>query len=210
MLTIEHHSLIKNGALIVDDREIFRQDEPAGDFPAFAQALFKHMGLSYLKFFKMDNLSKLGWLAAEALFRAVPDFEAIPKDRVGLFLMNKYSSLDTDERYYETVTNDENNFPSPALFVYTLPNIVIGEICIRHKITGEHAFLLSDQPDATLLCNYVRQVFAEDAVEAAVTGWVEYYGENCHASLIWVKRQSDNSNGAAFTPGNVQRLFNIH
>lgn len=210
MPVIAHYSLIKDGVLAIDGRAIYRHEDKEAGAAAFASALYKHMELSYLKFFKMDNLSKLGFLAAEALTKAVPDFAETPKDKTGLFLMNTHSSLDTDERYYETVANDENNFPSPALFVYTLPNIVIGEICIRHKITGEHAFLLSEQPDATLLCNYVRNVFDENAVDAAIVGWVEYYGAKRHALLMWVNRLPGQTGARDFTPEAIQQLWTIH
>jgi 3-oxoacyl-[acyl-carrier-protein] synthase-1 len=45
------------------------------------------------------------------------------------------------------VVVDGNYYPSPALFVYTLPNIVTGEIAIRHHIQGETSFYVLDNPE---------------------------------------------------------------
>ena len=94
---------------------------------------YRHFAFDYPKFYRMDNLSKLGWLAAEVLFQDVSIKPYQPED-VGIVLANRSSSLDTDIKYFESV----KTIPSPALFVYTLPNIVMGEICIRHVLKGEN------------------------------------------------------------------------
>ena len=165
------------------------------------------MGLKYPKFFKMDNLSKLGFLAAEVLLQQVPDFENFNKEKTGIFLSNAYSCLDTDEQYYATVKDKENFFPSPGLFVYTLPNILIGEICIRHKITGEHAFFLSEQFDADFTCLYVNDLFSAGLIESALVGWAEYYKEECKATLMWVTPSDTKTNATPFIVENVKAMW---
>jgi hypothetical protein len=42
----------------------------AADFAEFSKKAYHHLGLSYPKFFKMDNLSKLAFLGAELLLKA--------------------------------------------------------------------------------------------------------------------------------------------
>ena len=97
----------------------------------------------------MDNLCKLGWLCSEILLKkdsGEPNVDQqkllqdVPAESVCLLLCNANSSLDTDLRYFDTISQ----MASPALFVYTLPNIVIGEICIRNGFQGENMFLIRD------------------------------------------------------------------
>ncbi|HEY2583975.1 MAG TPA: hypothetical protein VGI43_19355, partial [Mucilaginibacter sp.] len=88
----------------------------------------------------MDNLSKLGWLASEILLKDNFNPDKYKPEEIGIVLTNANSSLDDDRKYYDSV----KDVPSPSLFVYTLPNIVIGEICIRNNFKGEHAFFVMD------------------------------------------------------------------
>ena len=79
----------------------------------------------------MDLMSQLALLAVEALGFS---FEAWPRDRVGICMAAAAGSLSTDLDYW----NGRNNVggPSPTLFTYTLPSAPIGEIAIRHQLTG--------------------------------------------------------------------------
>ena len=86
----------------------------------------------------MDNLSKLGWLASEVLLKNSFDKENYQPEEIGIVLANANSSLDKDIKYWESV----QDMASPSLFVYTLPNIVIGEICIRNHFKGENALYI--------------------------------------------------------------------
>ena len=53
-----------------------------------------------------------------------------------MLLANAASSLHTDIRHQQLIDREGDQAASPAVFVYTLPNVVSGEICIRHKIQG--------------------------------------------------------------------------
>ena len=79
-----------------------------------------HIG-DYPKFFKMDTLSKLGFVASELLLQAEgkPRFEPC-EDRAVVFF-NRSASLQADTAYQATIQDPDNFFPSPAAFVYTLP-----------------------------------------------------------------------------------------
>lgn len=89
-----------------------------------------------MKFYKMDDLCKLGYVAAEYLLK---DKTFAPLE-MGMLLANATSSLHTDIRHQQLIDQDGDRAASPAVFVYTLPNVVSGEICIRHKIQGETPF----------------------------------------------------------------------
>src|SRR4029078_5462829 len=100
----------------------------------FLMSVYKRFGIDYPKFYKMDNLSKLGFLATEILLNGNFDRNNYTANEVGIVFANANASLDADLNYWQSV----KNIPSPALFVYTLPNIVIGEICIRNGFKGEN------------------------------------------------------------------------
>src|SRR5690606_9811213 len=101
--------------------------------------VYKENNSAYPKFFKMDNLCKLAFLASEFLLED-SKIGSTTQENMGIVLSNKSSSLNTDRKHQATINDKDNYFPSPALFVYTLPNIMIGEISIRHQIKGENVF----------------------------------------------------------------------
>ena len=105
--------------------------------------LYRRYVGDYPKFFKMDTLSRLGFIAAELLLN---DKMVNEKMVNAVILANRSASIKNDTDYLATIT-DGNYYPSPALFVYTLPNIVTGEIAIRHHIQGETSFYILNSPE---------------------------------------------------------------
>ena len=94
----------------------------------------------------MDSLSKLAFLAGDILLNEELSIEE--ENNIALVFSNKASSLDTDRKHQESIQNQENYYPSPAVFVYTLPNICIGEISIKHKLYSENSFFIFDSFNA--------------------------------------------------------------
>jgi 3-oxoacyl-(acyl-carrier-protein) synthase len=84
-----------------------------------------------VRFGRLDLLSQLALLAVESLS---VHFESMPRDRIGICLAAPSGSLSTDFEYWKG--RDSVGGPSPTLFAYTLPSAAIGEIAIRHRITG--------------------------------------------------------------------------
>ena len=150
----------------------------------FLLSVYHHFGINYPKFYKMDNLSKLGWLATEVLLKDSFEKERYKPEDIGVVLANANSSLDTDIKYYETV----KDIASPALFVYTLPNIVIGEICIRHNFKGENAFFIFEEFDAGFIEQYVSNLINNNILQACICGWVELLGEQYKTVLFLVEK----------------------
>lgn len=185
--SILHHCQLKNNTVFLDGNCYFENKE-ANDFSAFAKSLYQFLDLKYSKFYKMDKMSKLGFLTFECLLKKVENFADLDHEKTGLFLANLNSSLETDEQYWATTQGTEAH-PSPSLFVYTLPNIVIGEMCIRHKIKGEHAFFVFEELDAAFVCNYVNDLLDTEKINACAVGWVESYGGNQEANFMWIERK---------------------
>ena len=196
-----------SSSCVISDRVIYRNGLPvfAGEesqLPELLISAYRHFGYQYLKFFKMDNLGKLGWLAAEILLSEGFDKNRYRPEEVGLVLSNAHASLDTDTRYYETV----KDIPSPALFVYTLPNIVIGEISIRHGFKGENAFFVSESFDAGFIEHYVTRLVNNDILQACICGWVDVLGDRYKAALFLVEKEK-RENSVTFTAKNLNNLY---
>lgn len=83
------------------------------------------------RFGRLDLASQLAVLAVESLGL---DFETLRRDRVGICLAARAGSLTTDVNFWSG--RDNAGGPSPTLFAYTLPSAAIGEIAIRHRLTG--------------------------------------------------------------------------
>lgn len=132
----------------------------------------QHVG-DYPKFFKMDHLCKLGFLGAEFLLK---DFTPEEKENAAVVLFNRSGSLDAD-RHYQATLSPDNYFPSPALFVYTLANIVTGEIAIRHKIYGETSFYIMDTRDEAGMQGILDSTMLTSSPSFILTGWIEYTDE---------------------------------
>lgn len=203
-LQISKYSIITNGQILIDGKTVF-SDKNQENFKEFIIEAYKQNYITYPKFFKMDNLSKLGFVASELLLRDVTDRD-IPKTEMGVILANSSSSLDTDEEYQKTIVPGENYFPSPSVFVYTLPNIAIGEICIRNKILGENTFFISEQFNSKVLQTYTEQLFNRKAVNSCLTGWLEYKNDNYFAFLMLVEEQKE-SDKTIFDPNTINELY---
>ncbi|MCC6461094.1 MAG: 3-oxoacyl-ACP synthase [Saprospiraceae bacterium] len=174
---------IRNHRIAVNDQTVWTAEET--DLAAFLSGAYRHFDIGYPKFYKMDRLSQLGFLAAELLLKDRFDKEKYPAEALGLVLANAHSSLDTDARYQQTLAG----IPSPALFVYTLPNIVIGEICIRHQFKGEQAFFIFETFDIPFLNDYIDQVLESGAAQAVLGGWVDVLQEDYDVCLYLVEHQ---------------------
>lgn len=133
----------------------------------------------YPKFYKMDPLCRLGFIASELLLRQAPALSA-PS---AVILFSRSGSLCDDLRYRDTIRPD-SFFPSPAVFVYTLPNIVTGEICIRNGWNTESSMFLLPRKDWTFMMRIVRAAMTDGGMSQVLCGWVDAPdGEHFEADL---------------------------
>lgn len=143
----------------------------ATNFPDFMKSAYKNLALDYPKFFKMDDLSKLGFIAAEVFFAYAVPIKG--NERIALAFSNKASSLDTDRKYQRSIQDLQNYYPSPAVFVYTLPNICMGEISIRHKLRTENSFFIFDAFNAKYLKACSENLLDTGKADKVLCGWVD-------------------------------------
>ena len=148
----------------------------------------------YPKFFKMDTLSKLGFVASEMLLKDEGKERFVSREDRAVVLFNKTASLQADTNYQLTIQDLENFFPSPAAFVYTLPNIVTGEIAIRNKYYGETSFIVVESCDAHIMARQLMNAFQDPMTQSILGGWLDCTDENhFEARLFLVEKQQFNN-----------------
>ena len=160
-------------------------------------------------FLKWMILSKLAFIGTELLLNGNNFLKHYNGADVGVVMSNSSSSLDSDIKYAATIIDKSNYFPSPALFVYTLPNIMIGEICIRHKLFGENAFFVSKTFSPEIICNYINSMFDNGKIECCLAGWIDHIDNFYEALLIFVEKENfSNSNFILeFYPKTISKLY---
>ncbi|WP_395047821.1 3-oxoacyl-ACP synthase [Flavobacterium sp.] len=197
---IETFCTIQNNEIILNGETIFKSDSDL--FADFSKKAYQNFDINYPKFFKMDNLSKLAFLAAELLLKN--EIDNTKENDIALVFANKSSSLDTDVKYQNSISDEENYFPSPAVFVYTLPNICIGEISIKHQLKSENSFFIFDAFNSEFMTNYTNVLLHTKKAEKVLCGWVEYYNEEYKAFLYLVT----NEGKTEYKKQTIENLYN--
>lgn len=192
-LYISKSICIRKGKILENAKVLFSSKERETS-AEFLKSVYKDLKLNYPKFFKMDLLSKLGFIASELLFRN----ESIPAS-TALIFANSNSSLQTDENYFESMSS----FPSPGLFVYTLPNIMLGEISIRHQLISENCFLIMETFDAELFENQILANIAAENGAKAVCAWVDLHSDEYDVFLSLISAEGE----LPFNAENLQNLY---
>ncbi len=116
------------------------------------------------RFGRLDTISQLALLAVERLGLNLDSPSAsLARDRVAICLATRAGCLSTDIAYWQG--RDTPGGPSPTLFTYTLPSSAIGEIAIRHRITGPNLCLIGDEQ---LLLAEAKALIESGEVDACV------------------------------------------
>lgn len=198
---ITRYCRIRNNKISVGDRVVY--ELPASGIDEFLDGAMKGLSISYPKFYKMDRLSKLGFLGAEMLMQESGLVAEYGSQGVAIVLSNAHASLDTDIKYFETT----KTIASPALFVYTLTNIVMGEICIRHGIKGENAFFVSPGFDAELIASYVDSIMITQKTHACIAGWVDVMGNDHDVFLYLSEKTRETKDLCEHSPEKLKELY---
>ena len=208
-LMISSWCVLKNNTLNLNNEFILNEtSDLASDF---VKQLYRSLNISYNKFFKMDSLSRLAFVCTELILQKRKLNEEYSAEEIGVILANQSSSLHTDLAYFESIKNKSEYFPNPSLFVYTLPNIMIGEICIRHGIKGENTFYISEKPDFEFLSQQVNYLFETNVIQCCLCGWVEINTSNQYqATLLLVEKNKMLLNTANFYTFDALNASKIH
>ena len=168
--SFSHSVLIQPNVVEVDGRHL-PIDATGKDL---LTALYHQYVGDYPKYYKMDPLSRLGFIASELLLQAEGAERFVACDDRAVIFFNHSSSVCADRQYLETIADKDNCFPSPSVFVYTLPNIVTGEIAIRNGYHGETSFYILPRRDECLMQQILQASSLDPTTHSILCGWLDY------------------------------------
>ena len=173
--------------------------------------LYKTHITDYARFYKMDALCRLGFVAAELLLKENEGTAVIEReqrqacldsaegeqtrtkfnnDDMAIVLFNHSSSILTDREFHKTISNPEGSFPSPSLFVYTLPNIVAGEIAIRHHLQSETSFYILPERDDSIVSAVIALTFLDPSIHRVLGGWIDYEDDEHFEAELYIAEKN--------------------
>ena len=186
MVYINSYVLMNSSMAILNGQSVSLSSADMGS--SFLVRLYHHLGVDYAKFFKMDTLCRGGFLASELLLGA-PQVSPIVDGAILSF--SSTSSLHTDIHYQSTISNLDNYYPSPSIFVYTLANIISGEIAIRHKWLGETSTYILPQFDAQRMLDIAEMMWQRSPrVNQVLLCWTDSLEDHLDISIYRLSRCS--------------------
>lgn len=188
--TTTHTIRITPEEVILDQQKLWEGKKELGEqegkeHHSLLTTLYKQMIGNYPKFYKMDGLSRLGFVASEILLNA--EKGETDEERAIIFF-NHSSSIASDRNYKESINDKDNYFPSPSIFVYTLPNIVTGEIAIRNHFHGETSFFILPDKDKKMMEEILQASCRDDQSKSFLTGWIDYEDERHFEADLKIKK----------------------
>ena len=176
--------MLKISSIHISSKETLGEYQATGS--ELLTQIYKQQIGGYPKFYKMDPLAKLGFVASELLLILEQELASSRQEQIiprfteredrAIVLVNHSASIAADDIYAKTIQTGDDYFPSPADFVYTLPNIVTGEIAIRNHYYGESNFLCVQ--DISQTEDIIRMAFADPMTTSVIGGWLECTSPN--------------------------------
>ena len=177
---------------------------------ALLTEIYKRYIGDYPKYYKMDVLCRLGLVASELLLKRTENGERSARplvacyrrdartercdyreDETAIILFNHSSSIQADKNYQTSIADPDNYFPSPSAFVYTLPNIVTGEIAIRHHIQGETSFYILQEKDEQMMNMIIEASFADKGTRRILCGWIDAEDDDHFEAELTIREKTD-------------------
>ena len=190
---------ISNDSVSIDG---IKTDFNSADLSANLLDIYKSAELKYPKFHKMDLLAKAAFVGSELILKENPSFSNYNDDDIALLFSNSESSEYSDLKFEDSY---KNNNPSPSQFVYTLPNILLGEIAIKNNWFGENIFLVLPTFDAFEINQQINLMLLNDS-KACLCGWVNVIHSNVDVFLFTVEQNQ--SKGVELTENKLIELYN--
>lgn len=162
------------------------KDLSTSDFKSYIKGLFSSVSEPYMKFSKMDDYCKLGTTAIELLLNKVGGLSQYNPYEISLIINTDTGCIESDLSHSDNITAEVFN-SSPAIFVYTLPNVVAGEISIKNKFKGEGVTIVgkTDNPK-----RIVEEFCCDSNTKIAIYLYVDKFGDEFSAEAILFQRKS--------------------
>lgn len=197
-VSLNSHRLMVNGKLI--------QANDGKNTNEWLHFLFRLSGVDYPKFYKMDALCQAAVCSVEMMKQSSSDFPPSQAANTSILISNRHSSAETDKQFINSYVNSGN--PSPSLFVYTLPNIIIGELSIRHKWFGENLCFITEKFSPSLLMEYI-QLLPSSNTEYVIGGWIDFVDNRLDSFIFLLKENEIMPDNAAETVTLLNKLYHI-
>ena len=174
-----------------DTAHVVIAQHPSLPFDAFIRERYRALADPNMKFSKMDDLCKLAYVAScELLSGHRPD---CPAECIGVVMANRSASLDSDRRHQAIIDAGDGCGASPAVFVYTLPNIMLGQVAIKHGLKGESTFFAFPDKSSNFIREYAASLIAEGRMDAVLWGWCEFDGGSYDCELTLTEKTGQNT-----------------
>lgn len=167
--------------------KVMYADDTSAPFPDFIRGCYKNLRLAYPKFYKMDDLCKLGLTAVEYLLQGI-DMQPYQPSEVGVMLFTSSSSLDTDLKFQQRIDEQGADEASPSVFVYTLANIMAGEVAIKHKLQGRSIVYVRQRFDKEIMQAQAQEWLSTGRLKLCIAGWVDLLQNDYAADLYLFKK----------------------
>jgi 3-oxoacyl-[acyl-carrier-protein] synthase-1 len=171
LLNVSHKVRLTSDSVTLDEQVVPTQSKGRD----MLTELYKKYVGDYPKYYKMDILSKVAFVCSEMLLEAEGNRDGHGEDRA-VILFSHTASIASDRAFLRTIT--DGYYPSPSVFVYTLPNIAAGEIAIRNGYHGETAFYVLPQKADDMINMIVEASFGDRGTQSAICGWINCDDEN--------------------------------
>ncbi len=145
---------------------------------ALVTEIFKKYLADGSRFFKMDLYSRLAYVGTSILAKDALEASA-PEDRA-LVIFTQNGSVLADRKHLSTFANPDEFFPSPAVFINTLPNVVLGEIAVKNSIKGETTLVLLPVHDEMAMQRIIDATVSAARPSALICGWVDCDAEDSY------------------------------
>jgi hypothetical protein len=199
MKVITAYCNLRSDECLVNGEVVARRDADSDN--SWFKQIYRQQELGYPRFYKMDVLCQAGYLASELIKRANPGISvAYADDEIALIFANASSSAETDRRFMQTY--EAGGPPGPSLFIYTLPNIVLGEIAIVNKWYGENMFAVLPKFAPGFYLDY-GQILLGSGSRALLCGWLEV---TANATDVFLFLVEERESGTEFNRENLLHL----
>ena len=188
------HSRLSPGVFTLDATLLAA---PSGPPVEALRAAYQALAMDYPKFHKMDLAAKLAVLVAEPVLRVARDRGADLAEGTAVLALSRSGSGSSDVEHWRI--RQGSGLASPAVFVYTLPNIGVGELTIRHGMRGPSLCLMTPGPDSPESVGAARLLRDDLRVRWLVCLWSDIFADRFEAQAVLFGPDADLTNQADLT-----------
>ena len=159
-------------SLVLDGQHVALESRGA----ALITEIFKKYLADGSRFFKMDLYSRLAYVGTSLL--AKDSLAGYDPEDLALFVFTRNGSVLADRKHLSTFSHPDEFYPSPAVFINTLPNVVLGEIAVKNSIKGETTLVLLPERNEATMERIIDATVSVTRPAVMIYGWVDCDAED--------------------------------